>query len=84
VQLTDRFPLSPPYQRHQPEQTLLYQIIERHYPEFRDMMVIRGKSLPLHVVAQELHNDHRHTTRQQKGRLSGGFWQMETGEPDKK
>jgi hypothetical protein len=47
--ITDRSPHSPPYQRHRPEQTLLYQIIERHYPEFRDVMAMQGKSLPLHV-----------------------------------
>ena len=47
--ITDRSPLSPPYQRHRPEQTLLYQIIERHYPEFRDVMATQGKALPLHV-----------------------------------
>ena len=26
---------TPAYQRHKPEQTLLYQIIEHHYPEFQ-------------------------------------------------
>jgi len=26
------------YQRHQPEQTLLYRIIEQHYPDFVDYM----------------------------------------------
>ena len=47
--ITDRSPHSPSYQRHRPEQTLLYQIIERHYPEFWDVMAMQGKSLPLHV-----------------------------------
>ena len=47
--LTDRSPHSPPYKRHRPEQTLLYQIIEQHDPEFRDVMAMQGKSLPLHV-----------------------------------
>ncbi len=37
------------YQRHQPERTLLYQIVERYYPEFRDMMTCQGKALPLYV-----------------------------------
>jgi hypothetical protein len=32
-----------------PGQTLLYNIIEQHYPAFRDVMVMQGKSLPLHV-----------------------------------
>ncbi len=29
---------TPGYQRHKPEQTLLYQIIEHHYPEFQTLM----------------------------------------------
>ncbi len=45
----DRSPLRPPYQRHRPEQTLLYQIVEQHYPEFRDVMAAQGKFLPIHV-----------------------------------
>jgi ribosomal protein S27E len=48
--ITDRSPHSPPYKRHRPEQTLLYQIIiEQYYPSFRDMMAEQGKPLPLHV-----------------------------------
>ncbi len=47
--ITDRSPHSPPYKRHRQEQTLLYQIIERHYPAFRDEMAAQGKALPLHV-----------------------------------
>ncbi|MEW7998369.1 MAG: hypothetical protein AB2777_21455 [Candidatus Thiodiazotropha endolucinida] len=38
VATTDRSPHSPSYQRHRPEQTLLYQIIE---PKFRDVMGMR-------------------------------------------
>ena len=38
--ITDRSPHSPPYKRHRPEQTLLYQIIEAHYPEFREVMAM--------------------------------------------
>jgi hypothetical protein len=45
----DRSPHSTSYQRHRPEQTLLYHIIERHYPAFRDVMAMQGKALPLHV-----------------------------------
>jgi hypothetical protein len=48
VAIKDRSPHSPPYQRHRPEQTLLYQIIERHYPQFRDVMAAQDKPLPLH------------------------------------
>jgi ribosomal protein S27E len=37
------------YKRHRPEQTLLYQLVERHYPEFQEMLSQQGKSLPYHV-----------------------------------
>ena len=33
------------YKRHQPELTLLYQIIEKYYPEFLDYMESQGKTL---------------------------------------
>ena len=42
-------PFGPPYRRHQPEQTLLHQIIEQHYPEFREVMAAQGKTLPFRV-----------------------------------
>jgi hypothetical protein len=47
--ITDRSLHSQPYKRHRPEQTLLYQIIERHYPELSDVMAMQGKPLPLYV-----------------------------------
>lgn len=34
------------YQRHQPEQTLLYQIIEKHYPAFTTHLAQQGIELP--------------------------------------
>jgi len=37
------------YQRHRPEQTLLYQIVNQHYPEFLAQLSAEGKSLPDHV-----------------------------------
>lgn len=37
------------YQRHRPEQSLLYQIVERHYPDFKEMLSKQGKSFPRHV-----------------------------------
>ena len=37
------------YQRHQPEQTLLYQIIEQHYPVFTEHLAERGTILPGYV-----------------------------------
>jgi len=37
------------YQRHRPEQTLLYQIIEQHYPAFAEQLAAQGKALPGYV-----------------------------------
>jgi len=37
------------YQRHRPEQTLLYQLVERHYPAFVEHLAEAGKQLPTHV-----------------------------------
>ncbi|TVS11994.1 MAG: hypothetical protein EA419_06405 [Wenzhouxiangella sp.] len=37
------------YQRHRPEQTPLYQIVERHYPAFVEHLAVAGKQLPGHV-----------------------------------
>ena len=37
------------YQRHRPEQTLLYQIVEQHYPAFTAHLAERGKELPGYV-----------------------------------
>jgi transcription elongation factor Elf1 len=36
-------------ERHQPEQTLLYQVVEAHYPTLVDQLAQQGKSLPDHV-----------------------------------
>ena len=38
------------YKRHQPELTLLYQIIETYYPEFLDYMESQSKALPTHIL----------------------------------
>ena len=40
---------TPGYQRHKPEQTLLYQIIEHHYPEFQMLMETQNRPLPRYV-----------------------------------
>ena len=40
------------YQRHRPEQTLLYQLVEKHYPAFAEMMQSQGKALPYHVIKE--------------------------------
>lgn len=37
------------YQRRQPEQTQLYQLVERYYREFLDLMASRGRRLPEYV-----------------------------------
>jgi hypothetical protein len=37
------------YERHQPEQTLLYQLVEAHYPALVDQLARQGKFLPDHV-----------------------------------
>nr|WP_229333576.1 transposase zinc-binding domain-containing protein [Glaciecola sp. MH2013] len=37
------------YQRHRPEQTLLYQLVECNYPDFQAHLSHQGKSLPHHV-----------------------------------
>ena len=37
------------YQRHRPEQTLLYRIVEEYYPQFVDLMARQGRPLPDYV-----------------------------------
>ena len=37
------------YVRHRPEQTLLYQLVEAHYPAFVGHLAARGRALPAHV-----------------------------------
>ncbi len=36
--------VSPGYERHRPEKTLLYQIIEQHYPRFLSELAAQGRS----------------------------------------
>lgn len=40
------------YKRHQPELTLLYQIVETYYPEFLDLMESQARSLPNHITKE--------------------------------
>ena len=40
------------YVRHKPEQTLLYQLIERHWPEFQSHLSEAGSFLPRHVTRE--------------------------------
>ncbi len=37
------------YQRHRPEQTLLYQIVDEYYPAFRTHLEEQGRELPGYV-----------------------------------
>jgi len=57
---------SPRYQRHQPEKTLLYRIVEQHYPAFLAHQEAEGKTLP-DYVQQEF------TDYLKCGRLEHGF-----------
>ncbi len=40
------------YVRHRPEQTLLYQLIERHWPELKSHLSEAGSLLPRHVTRE--------------------------------
>jgi hypothetical protein len=37
------------YKRHRPENTLLYPLVERHYPEFKETLSEQGKQFPKFV-----------------------------------
>ncbi len=37
------------YARHRPEQTLLYQLVERYYPELAELLAEQGRALPRYV-----------------------------------
>jgi hypothetical protein len=41
--------LIPHYERHRSEQTLLYQLVERYYPQFVDLRESQGRALPSYV-----------------------------------
>ena len=47
--LKENTPPRPQHERHRPEQTLLYRIIDRHYPVFLAYMSEQGRPLPHHV-----------------------------------
>jgi len=70
VAIDEVAPPVPSYWRHRPEQTLLYQIVDRHYPGFRDVITAQGKPLPLHV--QQEFADYLKC-----GRLEHGFLQVQ-------
>lgn len=53
-----RHPRAPPfvepsdYARHRSENTLLYQLVEQHYPAFREMRAMAGRSLPDYIEGE--------------------------------
>ena len=54
------------YERHRPKQTLLYQLIERYWPEFQSYLREAGRCLPRHVTRE--FNEYLKC-----GRLENGF-----------
>ncbi len=40
---------APAYVRHRPERTLLYQLVEEHYPALEAQLAAQGTELPAHV-----------------------------------
>ena len=40
------------YERHRPEHTLLYRLVEQYYPEFAETMAAEGKGLPTYVARE--------------------------------
>jgi hypothetical protein len=47
--LKQSVPPQPSHERHRPEKTLLYRIIDRYYPDFLAYMKEQGRFLPYHV-----------------------------------
>jgi hypothetical protein len=42
----------PGYARHRPEATLLYQLVEQHYPSFRELRAEAGRPPPGYVQGE--------------------------------
>ena len=61
------------YRRHRPEQTLMYQIVEQHYPEFVSLMRAQGRELPAFVQREFVEY-------LKCGRLEYGFLRVRFGE----
>jgi hypothetical protein len=55
------------YKRHRPETTLLYQLVERYYPEFTANLAEQGKYLPKYIERE--FDEFLHC-----GRLEYGFY----------
>ena len=58
------------HERHRPDKTLLYRIIDRHCPAFRAYMAEQGRSLPYHV--QKVFDEYLKC-----GRLENGFLRVQ-------
>ncbi|MGB3726868.1 MAG: transposase zinc-binding domain-containing protein [Glaciecola sp.] len=61
------------YKRHRPENTLLYQLIERYYPDFKEALSQQGKHLPK-FIEREFDDFLR------CGRLENGFLRVVCGD----
>ena len=61
------------YRRHYQEETLLYQLVEQHYPEFAELMRLQDRSLPA-FVEREFEDFLK------CGRLEYGFLRMRCNE----
>jgi len=48
--------VAPRYERHRPEQTLLYQIVEQHYPRFLAQLAAEERFLPDGKMAGDTNN----------------------------
>jgi ribosomal protein S27E len=59
--------------RHRPETTLLYQLVERYYPDFKETLSEQGKHLPT-FVEREFDDFLR------CGRLEHGFLRVDCGD----
>ena len=44
--------ITPAYVRHKPEQTLLYQLVEKYWPQFQAQLNETGRFLPRHVTRE--------------------------------
>ena len=61
----------PNYQLHQPEQTLLYQLVDRYYPAFKASLEAQGRYLPRYIQQEFI--DFLLSDFLQCGRLAYGF-----------
>jgi ribosomal protein S27E len=66
--------LDPPgYARHRPETTLLYRLVEQHYPSFRELRAESGRPLPGYA-------EQEFEAYLKCGRLEHGFLRVRCGE----